>query len=106
MVFVLTDIAQEFDTDVTKVIVTLLLTLAMPTEVGLIAVIYNIGGVSFGSLSDYAFALTVVADAVAVVMVILTALGTEAKGAVFVAVNRRDAPAGSSATANPLHSPG
>ncbi len=56
--------------------------------------------------NDYGFALAVVAGAVAVVIVILTALGTEAKGVVFGDANRRDAPAGSSAAANPLHSPG
>jgi MFS family permease len=72
-----------------------------PHEVGLIAVIYNIGAIigsiSFGSLSerfgrlagiavhygnDYAFALALVTGIV-VVIVILTALGVEAKGAAF-----------------------
>jgi MFS transporter, SHS family, lactate transporter len=52
--------------------------------------------------NDYAFALAVVAGVVAIAIVILTALGTEAKGVVFGSA-RADAAAATGAATSPLH---
>jgi SHS family lactate transporter-like MFS transporter len=53
--------------------------------------------------NDYAFALAIVAGVVAVAIVILTALGTEAKGVVFGDARLSEAQAGTGAAANRLH---
>ena len=105
MVFVLTDIAKEFGTDITDVTVAILLTLAMrpigaylfgraadrwgrrPT---LMIDVLLYSAVEFATAfspnhygNDYGFALALVAGTVAVAIAILAAVGIEAKGIKF-----------------------
>jgi hypothetical protein len=89
LVFVLRDIAQEFGTQITTVTWAITLTLAMRPityQVGNLIASVNAtlqAGIAIHYGNDYAFALALVAGIVAVAIIILAAVGVEAKGVAF-----------------------
>ena len=92
LVFVLKDIAQEFQTEITDVTLAILLTLAMrPIGAFLFGRAADrwgrrpvlMAGIAAHYGNDYAFALAIVAGIVAIVIAILTAFGPEARGVAF-----------------------